>query len=35
MLLLISIDLIIVDDIELLPVSPDTVEGFYGLVDAA
>jgi DNA replication protein DnaC len=28
-------DLIIVDDIGLLPVSPDAAEGFYRLVDAA
>jgi DNA replication protein DnaC len=28
-------DLIVVDDIGLLPVSPDTAEGFYRLVDAA
>ncbi|MFF9490387.1 ATP-binding protein [Streptomyces sp. NPDC014676] len=28
-------DLIIVDDIGLLPVSPDASEGFYRLVDAA
>ncbi|MFE7530082.1 ATP-binding protein [Kitasatospora sp. NPDC057542] len=27
-------DLIIVDDIGLLPASPDTAEGFYRLVDA-
>jgi DNA replication protein DnaC len=28
-------DLIIIDDIGLLPVSPDAAEGFYRLVDAA
>jgi DNA replication protein DnaC len=32
---LIRTDLIIVDDIGLLPVSPDAAEGFYRLVDAA
>lgn len=32
---LIRADLIIVDDIGLLPVSPDAAEGFYRLVDAA
>lgn len=32
---LIRSDLIIVDDIGLLPVSPDAAEGFYRLVDAA
>lgn len=34
MLLLMSIDLTIVDDIRLLLVSPDAAEGFYRLVDA-
>ncbi|MFF5705880.1 hypothetical protein ACFY7H_25885 [Streptomyces sp. NPDC012794] len=34
-LLLISIDLIIDDDIGLQPVSPNAAEGFYRLVDAA
>ena len=28
-------DLVVVDDIGLLPVSPDAAEGFYRLVDAA
>ncbi|NJP30335.1 ATP-binding protein, partial [Microbispora sp. SCL1-1] len=32
---IIRADLIIVDDIGLLPVSPDAAEGFYRLVDAA
>jgi DNA replication protein DnaC len=32
---LIRTDLIIIDDIGLLPVSPDAAEGFYRLVDAA
>lgn len=32
---LIRTDLIIVDDIGLLPISPDAAEGFYRLVDAA
>ena len=32
---LVRTDLIIVDDIGLLPVSPDAAEGFYRLVDAA
>ncbi len=32
---LIRCDLIIIDDIGLLPVSPDAAEGFYRLVDAA
>ena len=32
---IIRTDLIIVDDIGLLPVSPDAAEGFYRLVDAA
>ncbi|MGH3117333.1 MAG: IS21-like element helper ATPase IstB [Streptomyces sp.] len=32
---LIRSDLIIIDDIGLLPVSPDAAEGFYRLVDAA
>ena len=32
---LLRTDLIIVDDIGLLPVSPDAAEGFYRLVDAA
>ncbi len=32
---LIRADLIIIDDIGLLPVSPDAAEGFYRLVDAA
>lgn len=32
---LIRTDLIILDDIGLLPVSPDAAEGFYRLVDAA
>lgn len=32
---LIRTDLIIIDDIRLLPVSPDAAEGFYRLVDAA
>jgi hypothetical protein len=32
---LIRADLIIVDDIGLLPVSPDAAEGFYRLIDAA
>jgi hypothetical protein len=32
---LIRTDLIIVDDIGLLPASPDATEGFYRLVDAA
>jgi hypothetical protein len=31
----IPIDLIIIDDIGLLPVSPDGAEGFYRLVDTA
>ncbi|MFE9802822.1 hypothetical protein ACFYP6_28775 [Streptomyces goshikiensis] len=35
MLLLIFIDLITIDDIGLLPVSPDATKGFYRLVDAA
>ncbi|MFF4508990.1 IS21-like element helper ATPase IstB [Streptomyces sp. NPDC001401] len=35
MMRLIRTDLIIVDDIGLLPVSPDAAEGFYRLVDAA
>jgi DNA replication protein DnaC len=32
---LIRTALIIIDDIGLLPVSPDAAEGFYRLVDAA
>jgi hypothetical protein len=32
---LIRCDLIVIDDIGLLPVSPDAAEGFYRLVDAA
>jgi DNA replication protein DnaC len=32
---IIRADLIIIDDIGLLPVSPDAAEGFYRLVDAA
>ena len=32
---LVRTDLIIIDDIGLLPVSPDAAEGFYRLVDAA
>jgi hypothetical protein len=32
---LLRTDLVIVDDIGLLPVSPDAAEGFYRLVDAA
>nr|WP_305039412.1 ATP-binding protein [Frankia sp. Cj5] len=32
---LLRTDLIIVDDIDLLPVSPDAAKGFYRLVDAA
>jgi hypothetical protein len=35
MLLLMSIDLITVDDIRLRPVSPVDTKGFYRLVDAA
>lgn len=35
MMRLIRTDLIIVDDIGLLRVSPDAVEGFYRFVDAA
>ncbi len=30
-----SVDLVAVDDIGMLPVSPDAAEGFYRLVDAA
>lgn len=33
--LILRADLIVVDDIGLLPVSPDAAEGFYRLVDAA